>query len=544
MERARADGTLPLKKKHPIQLEVPRDSGFGDFASNLAMILARDLKRPPREIANVLIDHLEDPEGLIDKCEIAGPGFINFYLREDYWVSVLKEIQSFGNDYGRSELGKGTRVLIEFVSANPTGPLHIGHGRGAVVGDALVRILDAVGYEVAREFYINDAGRQLKELGRSILARYRQLFDEKVSFPSEGLYPGEYIVGIAKQIRDQDQDRYLSLDEDEAVSRLADVGSRVILDWIRADLERLDVRFDSFFSERSLFEDGKVQDCISELEQKKLLFREENGALVLQTSRLGDDKDRVLIKGNGEYTYFASDIAYHRNKLERKFNRLIDIWGADHHGYIPRMKSSIRALGHDAETLQVLLIQMVNLLRKGKPVRMGKRTGEFVTLSEVVDEVGNDVARFFFLLRRSDSHLDFDLDLAKSESNENPVYYVQYAHARICSVFRQAEERGIRAPSGEDVQFDLLSLPEEKEMMKFLGTYPEIVEAAAMTLEPHRIPFYLQELATRLHAYYFKHRIISEEHERTLARLFLVGAVRTVIKNALNLVGVSAPEKM
>jgi arginyl-tRNA synthetase len=544
VERARADGTLPLEKKHPIQLEVPRDSGFGDFASNLAMILARDLKRPPREIANVLIDHLEDPEGLIDKCEIAGPGFINFYLREDYWVSVLKEIQSFGNDYGRSELGKGTRVLIEFVSANPTGPLHVGHGRGAVVGDALVRILDAAGYEVVREFYINDAGRQLKELGRSILVRYRQLFDDKVPFPSEGLYPGEYIVEIAEKIRDQDQDRYLSLDENEAVSRLADVGSRMILDWIRADLERLDVRFDSFFSERSLFDDGKVQDCISELEQKELLSREENGALVLQTSRLGDDKDRVLIKGNGEYTYFASDIAYHRNKLERKFNRLIDIWGADHHGYIPRMKSSIRALGHDAETLQVLLIQMVNLLRKGKPVRMGKRTGEFVTLSEVVDEVGNDVARFFFLLRRSDSHLDFDLDLAKSESNENPVYYVQYAHARICSVFRQAEERGIQAPSGEDVQFDLLSLPEEKEMMKLLGTYPDIVEAAAMTLEPHRIPFYLQELATRLHAYYFKHRIVSEEHERTLARLFLVGAVRTVIKNALNLVGVSAPEKM
>lgn len=544
LERAREDGTLPLDKAPSIQLEIPKDAGFGDFACNLAMLLARDLKRSPREIAGIVINHMDDPQGMVERSEIAGPGFINFFLRQDYWVGVLEEIDSRGDAYGRSDLGKGTRVLIEFVSANPTGPLHIGHGRGAVVGDALLRILDASGYEVHSEFYINDAGRQLQQLGRSILIRYRRLFDGNLPFPSEGVYPGEYVTEIARQVREREQDRYLSMEEAEAVSRLADLGSSVMLDGIRSDLERMGVRFDSFFSERSLYEEEKVQACIAELEGKGLLYREENGALVLRTSGLGDDKDRVLIKGNGEYTYFASDIAYHRHKYERGMDRLINIWGADHHGYIQRMKSSVQALGHDAETLQILLIQMVNLLRKGKPVRMGKRTGEFVTLSEVIDEVGNDVARFFFLLRRSDSHLDFDLDLAKTESNENPVYYVQYAHARICSLFRQAEEMGISLPRCEEVGFGLLSLPEEKDLMKLLRIYPEVIEGAAMSLEPHRIPFYLQELATRLHAYYFKHRIISDDRERTGARLFLMGAIRTVLKNALHLLGVSAPERM
>lgn len=544
IDRAREDGTLPLNKRPAVQLDIPKDSLLGDFASNLAMVLARDLKRSPREIAKVVIDHLSDPEGLIDRCEVAGPGFINFFLKEDYWVRVLRDIEAKGDAYGKSSLGKGSRVIVEFVSANPTGPLHIGHGRGAVVGDVLCRILNASGYEVSREFYVNDAGKQVKDLGRSVWFRYRQLFDGTVPFPSEGVYPGEYILDIARQVRDRDRDLYLSMAEDEAISRLSDFGGSVMLNGIRSDLEKMDVRFDRFFSEKSLYEQGKVQACISELKEKNLVSEEENGALLLRTSLFGDDKDRVLIKGNGEYTYFASDIAYHRDKLERGPDRLIDIWGADHHGYVPRMKSIVQVLGHDADTLKVLLIQMVNLLREGKPVRMGKRTGEFVTLSEVLDEVGNDVARFFFLLRRSDSHLDFDLDLAKTQSNENPVYYVQYAHARICSIFRQAGDKGIPVPVGNDVNFDLLSLPEEKDLMRFLGTYPEVVEGAAVALEPHRIPFYLQELAARLHAYYFKHRIISEEQDKNLARLFLVGAVRTVIRNALNILGVSAPEKM
>ncbi len=544
IDRAREDGTLQLNKRPPVQLDIPKDSLLGDFASNLAMVLARDLKRSPLDIAKVVIDHLTDPEGLIDRCEVAGPGFINFFLKEDYWVRVLKDIEAKGDAYGKSALGKGSSVIVEFVSANPTGPLHIGHGRGAVVGDVLCRILDASGYQVSREFYVNDAGKQVKDLGRSVWFRYRQIFDSTVPFPSEGVYPGEYVLDIARQVQERYRDFYLSMAEDDAISKLSDFGCSVMLNGIRSDLEKMDVRFDRFFTEKSLYEQGKVQACISELKEKNLLLEEENGALVLRTSLFGDDKDRVLIKGNGDYTYFASDIAYHRDKLERGPDRLIDIWGADHHGYIPRMKSIIQVLGHDADTLKVLLIQMVNLLRDGKPVRMGKRTGEFVTLSEVLDEVGNDVARFFFLLRRSDSHLDFDLDLAKTESNENPVYYVQYAHARICSIFRQAWDKGIPVPASNDVNFDLLSLPEEKDLMRFLGTYPEVVEGAAMALEPHRIPFYLQELAARLHAYYFKHRIISEEQDKNLARLFLVGAVRTVIRNALNLLGVSAPEKM
>lgn len=544
MERARSDGSLPLENTPAVQLDVPKDSGFGDFACNLAMILARDLKRPPREVAQVLIDHLEDAEAIIERCEVAGPGFLNFFIKEDYWLRVLQDVESKGDDYGRSNLGKGEHVLIEYVSANPTGPLHVGHGRGAVVGDALSRILMASGYRVSQEFYINDAGRQLQQLGRSILIRYRQLFDKNIPFPSEGAYPGEYVVEIAEEVREGEQERFLQMDEGEAVSQLADLGSRRILGSIQADLEKMGVHFDAYFSERELYGQGKVQACISDLEQKKALFREDNGALVLKTSMWGDDKDRVLIKGDGDYTYFASDIAYHRDKMERGVHRLINIWGADHHGYIPRIKSALRALGYDQEALQVLLIQMVNLLRDGKPVRMGKRSGEFVTLSEVVDEVGNDVARFFFLLRRSDSHLDFDLDLAKTQSNENPVYYVQYAYARICSIFRQAEEQGIPAPTFEDVHVDALSVPEERELMKLLGSYTAVVEGAAVTLEPHRIPFYLQELATRLHAYYFKHRIISTDRQKTMARLYLVGAVRRVIKNALNLVGVSAPEKM
>ncbi len=544
LERARRDGSLVIKTVPPIQLDVPKDASFGDFATNLAMVLSAKVKRPPREIARTLIDHISDLDGLIERCEIAGPGFINFYLREDYWLGILKEIDAAGETYGRSNLGKGRRVLIEFVSANPTGPLHIGHGRGAVVGDALARLLEAAGYAVHREFYVNDAGRQLRTLGRSVWIRYRQLFDGSVPFPEEDGYPGEYVIEIAEALRRRDGDGYLAMDETEAVERFSEFAAGQILGGIRADLDRMGIRFDSFFSERALYRDGKVEGCIAELDGKHLLFREENGALLLRTSTLGDDKDRVLIKGDGDYTYFASDIAYHRDKFARGFEELINLWGADHHGYVPRMKSAVRALGHDEDALRVVLIQMVNLLRDGRPVRMGKRRGEFVTLSEVLDEVGNDVARYFFLLRRSDSHLDFDLDLAKTESNENPVYYVQYAHARICSVFRQAEERGLSAPAADTVAVERLALPEEIDLMKHLATFPQIVEGAAMAMEPHRIPFYLQELATRLHAYYFKHRIISEDRELSGARLFLTASVRTVIRNGLALLGVSAPVTM
>jgi arginyl-tRNA synthetase len=544
LDRACRDGSLAVKTAPPIQLDVPKDSSFGDFATNLAMVLSGTVKRPPREIAKTLIDHIDDLDGVIERCEIAGPGFINFYLREDYWLRILKDIDTQGEAYGRSNLGKGRRVLIEFVSANPTGPLHIGHGRGAVVGDALARLLEATGYAVHREFYVNDAGRQLRTLGRSVWFRYRQLFDSSVPFPEQDAYPGEYVIEIAEVLRQRDADRYLAMNEEEAVAFFSEFAGGRILEGIRADLDRVGIRFDSFFSEKALYRDEKVQACIAELDAKALLFREENGALLLRTSTLGDDKDRVLIKGDGDYTYFASDIAYHGDKFARGFEQLVNLWGADHHGYVPRMKSAVQALGHDEEALRVVLIQMVNLLRDGKPVRMGKRSGEFVTLSEVLDEVGNDVARYFFLLRRSDSHLDFDLDLAKTQSNENPVYYVQYAHARICSVFRQAEERGLAVPSANEVAIERLTLAEEIDLMKYLATFPDVVEGAVRAMEPHRIPFYLQELATRLHAYYFKHRIISDDREMSQARLFLAGTVRTVIRNGLSLLGVSAPDAM
>ena len=544
LESAREDGTLPVDEIPAIQLEATRDQSFGDYATNLAMVLAGPLKRSPREIAAALVDHLDDNDGVINRCEIAGPGFINFFLQAGYWARVLEDIESKKERYGRSDLGKGKEILVEFVSANPTGPLHIGHGRGAVVGDALARILEAAGFSVFREFYVNDAGRQLRTLGRSVWIRYRQLAGEAIDFPTEDAYPGDYVVEIARGVLEQEPERYLTMKEEEAVPVLAAVAAQEMLEGIRSDLKRINVRFDRFFSEKSLYAEGKVEACLSVLEKKDLLFREANGALLLKTSEMEDDKDRVLIKGDGDYTYFASDIAYHRDKLERGAARLVDIWGADHHGYVARIKSAVRALGYDETMLQVLLIQMVNLLREGKPVRMGKRSGEFVTLAEVIDEVGTDVVRFFFLLRRADSHLDFDLDLAKSQSNDNPVYYVQYAHARICSIFRQARERGIKAPAFGEISMDQLSLPEELELMKFLGAYPEMVEGAAQAMEPHRIPFYLQELAGRLHGYYFKHRIVSDEPDRTRARLFLVGAVRRVIANALSLLGVSAPEKM
>jgi arginyl-tRNA synthetase len=519
LDRACRDGSLAVKTAPPIQLDVPKDSSFGDFATNLAMVLSGTVKRPPREIAKTLIDHIDDLDGVIERCEIAGPGFINFYLREDYWLRILKDIDTQGEAYGRSNLGKGRRVLIEFVSANPTGPLHIGHGRGAVVGDALARLLEATGYAVHREFYVNDAGRQLRTLGRSVWFRYRQLFDSSVPFPEQDAYPGEYVIEIAEVLRQRDADRYLAMNEEEAVAFFSEFAGGRILEGIRADLDRVGIRFDSFFSEKALYRDEKVQACIAELDAKALLFREENGALLLRTSTLGDDKDRVLIKGDGDYTYFASDIAYHGDKFARGFEQLVNLWGADHHGYVPRMKSAVQALGHDEEALRVVLIQMVNLLRDGKPVRM-------------------------VLLRRSDSHLDFDLDLAKTQSNENPVYYVQYAHARICSVFRQAEERGLAVPSANEVAIERLTLAEEIDLMKYLATFPDVVEGAVRAMEPHRIPFYLQELATRLHAYYFKHRIISDDREMSQARLFLAGTVRTVIRNGLSLLGVSAPVTM
>ncbi len=535
-------GLLPATAPPPIEVELTKDPGHGDYASNVAMILASQVRKNPREIAGVLLQRIEDPEGFLEKVEIAGPGFMNFFIREGVLNRFLVDVEREGERYGSSDLGKGGRVQVEFVSANPTGPLHIGHARGAVVGDVMANILAAVGYQVFREYYINDAGNQMHNLGKSVLLRYRELLGETVEFP-EGCYRGDYIRELAAELLKRDGDRHLHEKPDELIPLFTDYAAGVILEGIKEDLRAFGVVFDLYFNERGLYRDDGVGKLLRALQEKGFIYRE-GDALWFRTTAFGDEKDRVVIRQNGAPTYFAADIAYHRNKFLRGFETVIDIWGADHHGYIPRMSAAVQALGYEKEALKVILVQLVNLLREGKPVAMSTRSGEFVTLREVVDEVGKDAARYNFLMRRSDSHLDFDLELAKRQSNENPVYYVQYAHARICSIIRMAAERGIEMPAFGQADPGLLKLPEEIDLIKAITRFPEVVEGAARTLEPHRLTFYLNDLAAGFHSYYNKNKVISDNGVLTAARLFLVKSVLTVLKNALKMLGVSAPEKM
>jgi arginyl-tRNA synthetase len=525
-----------------IEVELTKDPGHGDYASNIAMILASQAKKNPREIAKTLLEGIEDRDELLEKVEIAGPGFLNFFVREGGLTTLLKAVERQRDRYGSSDLGKGQRVQVEFVSANPTGPLHIGHARGAVVGDVVANILAAVGYQVFREYYINDAGNQMNNLGKSVLLRYRELLGETTEFP-EGCYRGDYIRDLAAELLKRDGEKYLAEDAAKVIPLFTDYAADAILEGIKEDLQSFGVIFDLYFSERELYRDEGVEKLLRDLEEKGFIYRE-GEALWFRTTVFGDEKDRVVVRQNGAPTYFAADISYHRNKFLRGFETVIDIWGADHHGYIPRMSAAVQALGHEKEALKVILVQLVNLLRDGKPAAMSTRSGEFVTLREVVDEVGRDAARYNFLMRRSDSHLDFDLELAKKQSNENPVYYVQYAHARICSILRMAAERGIAAPAVAEADASLLRLPEEIELIKAITRFPEVVEGAARTLEPHRLTFYLNDLAALFHSYYNRNKVISEDGALTGARLFLVRSVRTVLKNALKMLGVSTPEKM
>ena len=527
-----------------IEVEIPKDTTHGDYASNVAMVLASRVgkKLPPRKIAEVVIEHIDDRDNILEKVEIAGPGFINFFIRENVWATLLKEIEEREDDYGTSDLGNGKKILVEFVSANPTGPLHIGHGRGAVVGDVLANILSASGYSVFREYYINDQGNQMNNLGISVLARYLELLGETVEFPEAG-YRGDYIRDIAGKMMERDGDIHGKRDREAAIQDFTEYAAGAILEEIKEDLRAFGVVFESYFSEKDLYKDGGVTGLLAELEAKGFIYHD-GETLWFKTTDFGDEKDRVVIRKNGEPTYFAADIAYHRNKYERGFDSLIDIWGADHHGYIPRMLASILALGYEKDSLKIILVQLVSLLREGKPVAMSTRAGEFVTLREVVDEVGRDAARYNFLMRRSDSHLDFDLDLAKKQSNENPVYYVQYAHARICSILRFGEERGYTIPAYGEADLSLLNLPEEIQLVKVITRFPELIEGAALSLEPHRLTFYLNDLASIFHSYYNKYKVISDDEKLSLARLFLVKAIRTVVCNALRLLGVTAPEKM
>jgi arginyl-tRNA synthetase len=537
-------GVLDLEAVPFIEIDITREAAFGDYASNIAMVLASRVKGklPPRKIAEVIRGHIQDNHDMLAKVEVAGPGFMNFFLREDVWSTLLSEVDKLGDRYGSSDYGKGNNAHVEFVSANPTGPLHIGHARGAVVGDVIANVAGASGFSVFREYYINDAGNQMNNLGKSVLYRYLELLGEDVEFP-ENCYQGDYIRELAGEIIDRNGDIYRSQNQDEAVHLFTDYAAGAILEGIKEDLRAFGVVFDNYLSERSLYKDDRVAMLLKELEEKHVVYSD-GETLWFKTTDFGDEKDRVVVRRNGEPTYFAADIAYHHDKYIRGFDTIIDVWGADHHGYIPRMSACIEALGHDRNSLKIVLIQLVSLLRDGMPVPMSTRAGEFVTMKEVVDEVGKDAARYNFLMRRSDSHLDFDLELAKKQSNENPVYYVQYAHARICSIVRNAGEKGYTIPAYEEVDLRCLKLPEEVNLIKTIIRFPEVVEGAAIALEPHRLTFYLNDLAALFHSYYNKHRVLSDDESLSKARLFLIKTILTVVRNALRLLGVSAPERM
>lgn len=542
IDRSIESGAFNTKAVPALVLEVPKDESKGDYASTISLSMAAHEKKSPRLIAETIVGFIDDREGIIERVEIAGPGYINFFLKTGTWLEVLKNILVKGDAYGHVNAGNGKTVQVEFVSANPTGPLHIGHGRGAAFGDSLANLLKCAGYNVKKEYYINDVGNQMETLGRSAWIRYKQVFDPSVPFIEDG-YKGDYIKDIAKCIIGVEKDKYLKIPENEAVRFFVKYAKDNILEGIRKDLGDFGVFFDEWFSEKRLYDSGEVENILGQLEDKGFIFEQE-GALWLNTTQFGDDKDRVVVRANGQKTYFASDIAYHQNKLQRGFDFIVDIWGADHHGYEPRMKAGVQCLGNPAERLRILLVQFVTLLREGKPVSMSTRSGEFVTLREVIDEVGKDAARFMFLTRRSDSHLDFDLELVKKESSENPVYYVQYAHARIVNIFRQAEEKGMKDPLPDSTDLSLLALPEEIRMIRIIASYPELIETSAQALEPHRITFYLQELATVLHNYYFHHRVITDDRRLTEARFMLLQGVKQVLKSGLAIIGVSAPERM
>ncbi len=524
--------------------EYPPDPAFGDLSTPISFSVAKLVRRKPRDIAAAIRGALEMSPALVEKVEVAGAGYLNFFLAKAWWGEAIRTALAAGSGYGRTSLGRGRRVQVEFVSANPTGPLHVGHGRGAALGDAIASLLAAVGYEVEREFYINDAGTQVRLLGESIWARYLEAVGQPVTFPENG-YHGEYVRELAAQVAVVPG--LGEMEATKAIQACAEWGSAILLDEIKSDLRNFGVVFDSWFSEKGLFDSGEVDEALAALRAAGYLY-EDGKAVGFRASEFGDEKDRILVRSTGEPTYFTSDIAYHANKIRRGFTKLINIWGADHGGYIPRVKAAIHALGYDPDILQVILLQMVRVLRGGLPVPMSKRSGQFVELREVVAEVGKDAARFLFLIRRSESQLDFDIEIAKKQSMDNPVFYVQYGHARGCSVARKADEAGLgEADAGADLS--LLTLPEEVAMMKLVAKYPEMVQNAALACEPHRVTAFLQELAAAFHGYFTRYkdseeRVISANRELSRARLAMVAAVRQVIANGLGLLGVTAPERM
>ena len=537
-QQAIADGAFSAEELPKIILEVPPQKEFGDYATNFALQAAKAAKTKPRMIAEAIVERLN--EEWLEKTEIAGPGFINFYLKSDVIYDKLAAMISAGQEYGNLPAKEDQKIQIEYVSANPTGPLHVGHGRGAAVGSALVNLMRAAGYDVESEYYINDAGNQIDNLAASVNARYLELLNKPVDFPENG-YHGHDIIETAQRIIKNHGDKYLEMEASERLAIFKELALKEKLAALKEDLEAFNVQFDIWFSERTLHQADEIKKTCDFLLENGNIYKQD-GALWLKSTAYGDDKDRVVIRENGVPTYLAADIAYHRNKLERGFNTVINIWGADHHGYVCRVKAAIGAMGYNPECLEVLLLQMVSLYRNGELVKMSKRTGQSVTLAELIEEVGTDAARFFFIMRSLDSQLDFDLDLAKSKSNENPVYYIQYAHARICSIFRQASEINLKVTNNP--KLNLLTMPIELDLIKKMAEYEEEILFAAKERAPHRIARYVHELAGLFHSFYNQCRIVGVEEDLAEARLALVGAVKNVICHSLGILGVNAPEKM
>jgi arginyl-tRNA synthetase len=537
--KAQQEGALAPAALPEVLIEHPQNPEHGDFASGLPLRLARAVRMSPMAIAEKISEHIVPPLQ-IDKVWVAPPGFINFTLREGWLSTEVESILAAGEAYGDIELGKDKRVQLEFVSVNPTGPLHVGHGRGAVLGSTLANVLTVSGYAVEREYYTNDMGNQIDNFGRSLYARYRQCLSKEAAMPPDGYY-GNYMIDLAKEIIQEQGDKLLLLPDSEAASQLAEVGVARMLQRIKQDLEPLNVVFDTWFSERSLYQGGQYSRAMELLQSGAYIAKKEN-ATWFESSALGEDKDNVLVRSDGSPTYFASDIAYHYNKfLERKFDWVIDIWGADHQGHVPRMKAVLKALGCDPEQLKVIICQLVTLRRGQEIVKISKRSGDIITLKEVIDEVGSDACRFIFLSRSADSQMDFDMELAKRQSADNPVYYVQYAHARIASILRLAQQREIDCSQGD---VSLLTTEPELTLIRCLILLPEIIERVAVNLEPHHLPYYAQDLATVFHSFYKQCRVVSKDEALTKARLKLVKATQIALAKVLRLMGMAAPEKM
>lgn len=540
---AKDAGEINFESLPEISLDQPKNKAFGDFTTNVAMVLSKEVNMPPRDVANKIIARL-DVGGLVERAEVAGAGFINLYLKPDWLYDIVRRIGAEGEKYGRSDIGKGAKIQVEYVSANPNGPITVAHGRGAAIGDTLANMLEAVGYNVTRESYINDApnSTQMQNFGKSVHARYMQALGHDYPMPEDG-YQGDYVIDIAKDLVKEYGDKWLATPEDERIVTFTKLAEDEMLKLQIENLAQFGVKFDVWFSEATLHASGKVTKAIETLKERGYAY-EKAGALWLKSTAFGDDKDRALVRSNGQPTYIAADAAYHLDKYNRGFEKIIDCWGPDHHGYIARTKAAVAALGCDPDKLDVIIYQAVRLVSGGEVVMMSKRAGDVVLLSELIDEVGKDAARFFFLMRSSDSTLDFDLELAKEKSAENPVYYVQYAHARICSILRKAEETSIKVPSAADADLSVLTEDAEIDLIKKLAELPDLITEASEKYEPHRVTRYAQDLAAIFHKFYTDCKVVGEDEAVTAARLVVVDSTRTVLANTLKVLGISAPDQM